>query len=95
MHGVDPTDSFEAFLPQLQIEETECEEDMPLKNYEIVVVNGFNLIVASCFNEIDLLMSLEGLHKLRLVPSLPVGMNLRIDTICIAWMILNLGELFD
>ena len=86
VHGVDLTDSFEAFLPQLQIEETEGEEDASRKNY--------GLVVANCFNQIDLLMSLQGLHELRLVPSLPVGINLKIDTICIGWMILKLRELF-
>ena len=87
MHGVDLTDSFEAFLPQLQIEATEGEEDASRKNYDFVVV--------SCFNQIDLLIGLQGFHELRLVPSLPVGLNLKKYTISIGWMILNLGELLD
>ena len=87
VHGVDLTDSFEAFLPQLQIEAKECEGDMPRKNFEIAVVIGFN--------QIDFLMSLQDLHELRLVPSLPPGLSLNIDRICIVWMILKLRELFD
>ena len=61
------SDDSEPFFIKLKIETERWNINVNTDNDDIVVVG--------CFDEVDLMMSSQGLHKLRLVSSLPKRIN--------------------